>query len=100
MKFENGKLILRHQPSGGKTWVAEILGPHPKYGFERSFLSPIHRERSSSGRTGSNIYLLAEGKIYQVQEPFEDRVTIRVQDGDVVEVNPVDLLKELEEAEA
>src|SRR5690606_18284207 len=59
-------LKVRHQPSGGKEWVAEITGRHPKWNFERKFLNAVARNWSSSGKTGTTSFLLQEGKVYEV----------------------------------
>lgn len=82
---------VNHQPSGGREWVAEITGRHPKFQFERKFLTPVDRKWSSSGKTGWTFFEVEEGKIYQVQEPFKGRYFITIRDGkeqilDVAEV--------------
>lgn len=69
---------VNHQPSGGKEWVAEITGTHPKFGWAREFLRPIGRNRSSSGKTGSTSFLVLPDKIYQVNEPWKGRYFIMV----------------------
>jgi len=54
----------------GKTYVARITGRHPRYVFNRDFLSIADKRRSSSRKTGSNTYELplTEGTIYEVSE--------------------------------
>ena len=80
-------LKVRHQPSGGKEWVAEIVGRHPRFNFERKFLNPVARNWSSSGKTGTTSFLLQEGKVYEVNEPWKGRYFITVQNGEVVDVD-------------
>lgn len=80
-------LKVRHQPSGGKEWVAEIVGRHPRFNFERKFLNPVARNWSSSGKTGTTSFLLQEGKVYEVNEPWKGRYFITVQNGEVVDID-------------
>ena len=80
-------LKVRHQPSGGKEWVAEIVGRHPKFNFERKFLSPVARNWSSSGKTGTTSFLLEEGKVYEVNEPWKGRYFITIQNGEIVDID-------------
>jgi hypothetical protein len=86
---------VNHQPSGGKEWVAEIVGRHPKFKFERSFLSPIERKWSGSGKTGTTRYELEAGKVYEVNEPWKGRWFITVENGEVVEITAEEVLKKL-----
>jgi hypothetical protein len=79
-------LEIRHQPSGGKEWIAEIVGRHPRFNFERRFLNPIARDWSSSGKTGTTTFLLEEGKVYEVNEPFAGRYFVTVVAGEIVEI--------------
>ena len=68
--FEEEKeviLKINHQPSGGKEWVAKILGKDTKYGYQREFLQPIHRDWSSSGKTGWTYYRLERGFTYEIK---------------------------------
>ena len=74
--FEEEKeviLKINHQPSGGKEWVAKILGKDTKYGYQREFLQPIHRDWSSSGKTGWTYYRLERGFTYEINEPWNKR---------------------------
>lgn len=80
-------LKVRHQPSGGKEWVAEIVGRHPRFNFERKFLNPAARNWSSSGKMGTTSFLLQEGKVYEVNEPWKGRYFITVQNGVVVDID-------------
>src|SRR5690606_12814867 len=80
-------LKIRHEPSGGKEWVAEIVVRDPKWNYERKFLNPVARNWSSSGKTGTTSFLLEEGKVYEVNEPWKGRYFITVQNGEVVDVD-------------
>lgn len=81
---------IRHQPSGGKEWVAEITGRHPKYKFERKFINASQRNWSSSGKTGRTTFSLEEGKIYEVNEPFVGRYFVTVENGKVIDLENID----------
>lgn len=80
-------LKVRHQPSGGKEWVAEIVGRHPRFNFERKFLNPVARNWSSSGKTGTTSFLLQGGKVYEVNEPWKGRYFITIQNGEIVDID-------------
>ncbi|WP_067924835.1 hypothetical protein [Alicyclobacillus shizuokensis] len=75
-------LRVNHQPSGGREWVARIMGRHPKYRFEREFLAEAAREWSGSGKTGITVYELSDG-IYEVNEPWKGRRFVEVANGEV-----------------
>lgn len=75
---------VNHQPSGGKEWVARIIGRHPRFKFNREFLNPVERKWSSSGKTGTTYYSLKEGAIYEVNEPWKGRYFVKVENGEVV----------------
>lgn len=75
------KLIaVNHQPSGGREWVAEIKGTHPKYRFEREFLSEDKRNWSGSGKTGTTYYEVEYGKVYEINVPWGERYFFRLAD--------------------
>lgn len=86
---------VNHQPSGGKEWVAEIDGFHPKYKFNRGFLSAIRREWSCSGKTGNTYFQLEAGKVYEINEPWKGRRFVKVQDGKVVEISRDEVEKQV-----
>ena len=86
-------LWINHQPSGGKEWVARIVGPDPKYKFAREFLPQYGRKWSRSGRTGDTGYLVEEGALYEANIPWGGRVIFRIVDGDVEEVSLADALR-------
>jgi hypothetical protein len=85
-------LWIRHQPSGGKEWIAEITGRDPKYTYKRDFLRPVGRDWSSSGRTGSTAFQLEEDKIYEIQEPYNGRKFVAVQNGQIITISPEEVL--------
>jgi hypothetical protein len=88
----NTVLWIRHQPSGGKEWIAEIIGRDPKYTYKRGFLQPVGRDWSSSGRTGSTAFELEEGKIYEVREPYKGRKFVEVRNGQITTISPEEVL--------
>lgn len=90
-------LSVNHQPSGGKEWVAEITGRHPKYKFNREFLTPIEKNWSSSGKTGSTRYELVEGKVYEVNEPWHGRYFLTVENGEAKKISAEEVLRRIEE---
>lgn len=74
LKLYNGILKecgLPAEPNPPSSWVAEIVGTHPRYGFERRFL-PGFRDYSKANGVGSRgVYLCAtvqDGKIYDIRE--------------------------------
>lgn len=79
---------INHQPSGGKEWVAEIVGRDPKYKFKREFLKSVSRDWSSSGKTGFTSFELEPGKVYEVNEPWKGRRFVEVKNG---EIQPLDI---------
>ena len=92
-------LWIRHQPSGGKEWIAEIIGRDPKYTYKRDFLRPVGRDWSSSGRTGSTAFQLEEGKIYEVREPYNGRKFVEVRNGEIITVSQEEVLARITERE-
>lgn len=88
-------LVIRHQPSGGKEWVAEIIGRHSRFNFERRFLNPIARNWSSSGKTGTTTFLLQEGKVYEISEPFRGRYFVKVENGKIFDVTIDDVIQKI-----
>ncbi len=79
-------ISVNHQPSGGKEWVAEITGRHPKYGFTRRFIPMLARDWSSTGKTGVTLFVLDEGKVYEVNAPYKGRRFVRVEGEDIREI--------------
>ncbi len=78
---------INHQPSGGREYVAEIVGTHPKWGLARSFLAGT-RDWSSSGKTGFTGFEIESGKIYEVKPSWKDPYYVTLDnDGDIVEVS-------------
>lgn len=90
---------IRHQPSGGKEWIAEIIGRDPKYTYKRDFLRPVGRDWSSSGRTGSTAFQLEEGRIYEIREPYRGRRFVEVRNGEIITISPEDVLERISREE-
>lgn len=61
---------FNYQPSGGKTWAAEIVGLDAKWGFKREFLQRDSFTTSKSGKCGTIHYTFQTGKVYQVREAW------------------------------
>ncbi len=82
------------RPPKPSCWVAEILGTHPKYRYERRFLrgKKDYSRANSVGSRGIFLwYTLESGRVYQVQEQTSWRRTrryfIRVTDeGEIEEI--------------
>ncbi len=75
---ETKRIAVNHQPSGGREWVAEIKGTHPKYRFEREFVGEDERNWSGSGKTGTTYYEIEYGKVYEVNVPWGERYFFRL----------------------
>lgn len=58
------------------SWVAEIIGKHDKYGFDRKFVRG-HRDYSEADSTGNRgvyeCFLLQPGKVYEVSERYSNK---------------------------
>lgn len=78
--FSNG-LLNNYVPGLGNIlglpkrnyWVAQIVGWHPKWKYERKFLSPKkdYRKSNSTGSRGIYLwYILESGNIYEVKRPI------------------------------
>ncbi len=86
---------INRQPSGGKEWVAEIVGRDPKYKFKREFLLPVSHDRSSSGKTGFTSFELEPGKVYEVNEPWKGRWFVEIQNGELKTLNTEEVLSRI-----
>jgi len=51
----------------GKTWLARITGPDPRFGVAREFIRAASRNTSRSGKTGQAVYLIGPG-VYERHE--------------------------------
>lgn len=82
----------------GKTWLAQITGLDPKFGFTRSFVNPISKDTSRSGRTGSYTYLADDG-LYEANEGRRKlgRSYYRVADGKAEQISQDELIAALAE---
>ena len=94
---EVGNMVIKvnHQPSGGKEWVAEIVGRDPKYKFKREFLQPVSRDWSYSGKTGLTSFELEPGKVYEVNEPWKGRRFVEIQNGEIVVISAEEVLSKI-----
>jgi len=92
---QNMVLKVKHQPSGGKEWVAEIVGRDPKYKFKREFLLPVSRDWSSSGKTGTTSFELEPGKVYEVNEPWRGRRFVEVRNGELKTLDTEEVLSKI-----
>lgn len=77
-----------------RPWVAEIVGVHSRWGFERRFLRAKidYRNANSVGTRGiMQHYLLDEGKVYEVSAMLawqnSERYLARVVDGSLVRIS-------------
>lgn len=51
--------------SKGTAYVARITGLHPRYKFAREFVPAVEKNRSWSGKNGTNVYYVTEDGIYE-----------------------------------
>ena len=51
--------------SKGTAYVARITGLHPRYKFAREFVPAAEKNRSWSGKNGTNVYYVTEDGIYE-----------------------------------
>jgi hypothetical protein len=82
---------VNHQPSGGKSWVARIMGPHPKWGFDRKFLNKISYNYSSSGKTGTDYYKISEDGYYEIQEAWKGRTYLKCENNVISVIKITDI---------
>ena len=76
-------------------FVAEIIGLHPKFNFERNFIryKKDYRHSNSKGSRGIFAYYILEtNKIYEVKEPISWSKTDRYfcfinENGDIIKIN-------------
>ena len=94
-EVEKKVIKVNHQPSGGKEWVAEIVGRDPKYKFKREFLQPVSRDWSSSGKTGFTSFELEPGKVYEVNEPWKGRRFVEVKNNEIVAISAEEVLSKI-----
>lgn len=57
---------VRGGGSGARAWVAKIVGPHPKFGFERAFIQ-ADKQVSRSGKSGYIDFPITEPGFYEVR---------------------------------
>lgn len=81
IKIEDiGHTTLRYPGYKPRTWVAEIIGNHDIYRFDRVFLKPkvdyTHADRRAYRGVMFN-YLLLPDKVYEISEPTSSKHTSR-----------------------
>jgi len=92
-----------------KPWVAEITGPHPKYGLARRFLDPMNDWSQAKRAMSGNIYgrvahfALREGRLYEVSRcrgnPSKRHVVrefVEVRDGKREKLSPEEALARID----
>ncbi len=83
------KIVLDVCTPEGKTWLAHVTGLDPKFGFQRSFVNPINRDTSRSGKTGTYTYLVDDDGLYEANEGRRSRGKsyYRVTDGEATKIS-------------
>jgi hypothetical protein len=71
--------------AGKKTWVAKLIGPHPKFGLDRQF---VPRGLISGGQA---VYLLSDDGIYEVCEA-DVRTILKIDKDGIQPISPSDAL--------
>lgn len=66
---ETRELELTVWANHGKTYVARLVGPHPKYKVEREFVDAHSSQVSRSGKNGTRWYRLPGPGLYEVSSP-------------------------------
>jgi len=90
-----------------RPWVAELLGPCPVYGYQRSFLDAEIDYTNANGRGTRGVmyrWVLESGRFYQAQYPtnwtrVERRFLTVTKDGDVEDITEDLILARWEEME-
>lgn len=71
-----------------KSWVAEIVGTHAKFKFERNFVNKFQGVELETNK----IYTLEEGKVYDVNN-VNYRYYATVRNGQLVELNEGEVME-------
>lgn len=71
-----------------KSWVAEIVGTHAKFKFERNFVNKFQGVELETNK----IYTLEEGKIYDVNN-VNTRYYATVRAGQLIELNESEVME-------
>jgi hypothetical protein len=88
MHINNSIVKLNYQPSGGKSWIAKIIGRHPKYILDRKFINGSRQDMSSSGKTGSLVFNITEDGYYEVNEAWKkNKYYLKVINSVITEIN-------------
>lgn len=67
MAAATAEIVLDLCTPEGKTWLARVTGPDPRYGVARQFIRAAERVTSRSGRTGTLTYVVEPG-VYERRE--------------------------------
>lgn len=81
------EIVMNHQPSGGKTWLARITGPDPKYKLKREFLTADEKRHSSSGKTGTDYWHIRQDGIFEYDEAWKNRGFFRIEAGEFISMS-------------
>ena len=76
----------------GKEWVALIKGTDPKFGLKRKFVPVASRDWDRLGREGTTNYVLVEGELYEVNDPYKGRYFVKVENGEIKRVPDLDAI--------
>lgn len=84
-------------------WVAELVGEHPRFGFERTFLD-WNKDFAGANSAGSRgvmaVYILETGRVYEVKEKTSRKNSRRyfcrvTEEGEVQEITKTEVLTHL-----
>ena len=73
------EFLLWRDADRGKEWVALIKGTDPKFGLKRKFVPVASRDWDRLGREGTTNYVLVEGELYEVNDPYKGRYFVKVE---------------------
>ena len=80
-----------------RPYLAQITGPHPKYKLDRDFQRSTSDTLSRSGKTGSVVYDVARGAVYEATDGRDRWYVAVTHDGQVVDLpGPVAALHEVQ----
>lgn len=90
-----GSRYLRQERYWKRPWVARIVGPDPKFGLEREFLTSYRDYANSTGEMGITKSFFLEDGYYEIKEivsaKHDRRYFARVSDGAFVEVDKTEI---------
>lgn len=89
VKKENAQPVYIEVSEGSrnhKSYIAEIVGEHPRWGFDRQFVSKNHENLRIKYAH------LQEGKVYEIQDAGDREYAI-VRNGEIVNIEKEEVLK-------